>query len=114
MQVCINVGKIILNQCPRDTLLTEFIPLYLQKSPEKNQVHIKYIYWCCLLVSIQDDPLMKQALIHLYFYALLERLQTHQFTPSQLVTMITETEKVYMNVNIRTYSSFKLVLVNSL
>lgn len=41
---------------------------------------------------------MQQALMHLYFYTVLEKLQTCQFIPSKLVKMITETEEVYTNV----------------
>ena len=37
---------------------------------------------------------MKQKLMHLYFNTVLERLQTHQFSPSRLLTMIAETEQV--------------------
>jgi len=39
---------------------------------------------------------MQQTLMHLYYYTLLEKLQTCQFTPSQLVEMINETEEVYL------------------
>lgn len=41
---------------------------------------------------------MKQPLIHLYFYTVLEKLQTccDEFTPSRLVAMINETEKVHI------------------
>lgn len=41
---------------------------------------------------------MKQPLIHLYFYTVLEKLQTQQFSLSQLVIMINETEEVYRTI----------------
>ena len=37
---------------------------------------------------------MQQKLMHLYFYTVLEQLQTRQITPTQLVKMMADTEKV--------------------
>ena len=41
---------------------------------------------------------MQQTLLHMYFYTVLEKLQTCQFTPTRLVKMITDTEMVKMDV----------------
>lgn len=48
-----------------------------------------------ILIYLQENPVMNEALVHLYFYTILEKLQTHQFTSLQLVKMITETKKVH-------------------
>ena len=37
---------------------------------------------------------MQQTLMHLYFYAILEKLQAYQYSPAQLVKMIERSEKV--------------------
>ena len=37
---------------------------------------------------------MQQTLMDIYFYTVLEKLQTCQFTPAELVKMITDTEMV--------------------
>ena len=51
---------------------------------------------------------MNEALIHLYFYTILEKLQTHQFTSLHLVKIITETKKVHTLINFITYSKQQL------
>ena len=48
-----------------------------------------------MLLPLQDNPLMNGTLIHLYFYNILDKLQTHQFAIPDLITMIIETEEVH-------------------
>ena len=52
-----------------------------------------------ILLNLQDNPLMNGTLVHLYFYNILEKLQTHQFTSPLLVKMIAETKKVATHLN---------------
>ena len=42
--------------------------------------------------------MVQQTLMHLYFYAILEKLQAYQYSPAQLVKMMQKTEKVCMYV----------------
>ena len=91
MQVCICVGETILSQCP-ETSLSEYIPLYLQQTTAKDNHVCSGNVFLHLLAGY--NSLMQQKLMHLYFYTVLEQLQTRQITPTQLVKMIIDTEKV--------------------
>ena len=47
-----------------------------------------------VLLWLQDNPLMQQELAHLYFYTVLERMQTTFYTPIQIMTSLKALDKV--------------------
>ena len=96
MQICSCVGETISSTCP-ENIPDEYIPLHFQKTTNENQVLLKYR---CRLLKVANTfcSLLQQMLMHLYFYAILEKLQDYQYSPAQLVKMIQRTEKVYMYI----------------
>ena len=93
VQVCICVGETILRYFPEATQ-SKYTPSYLHQTTTDNKVRNPvFVYLLCwLFYHIQ------QILMHLYFYTVLEKLQISQFTPSLLVKMVTDTDKVKLPI----------------
>ena len=79
-----------MNQHPETSSLSEYIPLYLQQGTKNDHVCVAIMFnsYTNIMLYIQLK------LMHLYFYTVLERLHTCQYTPTALVKMVTDTEKV--------------------